>query len=86
LRLFAEVSDEELLSKLMHELGSLFYRQLSDEGMYEVVYHSSNKTVRYQGKLSENMAKIVKNCGYPVSSIEIDEVSQTVKISQVKPA
>lgn len=83
MRLFAEVLSEELLGKLMHELGSLFYRQLNEEGAYEVVYHSANKTVRYKGKLSENMAKIVKSCGYQVSDIQIDQVSQTVKISQV---
>jgi hypothetical protein len=81
-RLFAEVSDEELLGKLMHELGSTFYRQ-TEQGVYEIVYFSANRIVRYHGKLTEKMAELIKASGYKVARIEIDEISQTVKISQV---
>lgn len=82
MRLFAEVSDEGLLSKLMHELGSTFYRVVSDEGCYEVVYFSANKIVRFVGKLSEQMAKLIKANGYEVASIEIDETTDRVRIVQ----
>ena len=50
--------------------------------LYEIVYFSGSRIARYTGKADEKLVKLVRACGYEVNSIEVDEFSGTVKVTQ----
>jgi len=81
MKLIAEIIDEELLFKLVHQLGATFFRTVG-EGIVEVVYFSGEKVVHYQGKVTEEHFKLLNATGWPVNSIEVSQVEGTVKIKQ----
>jgi len=81
LKLVAEIKEAELLFKMVHALGSTFYRPIGN-GEFEVVYFSGEKIVHFVGKLSEEQIKNLEHTGWKVSEISIDDVEGEVKIKQ----
>ncbi len=81
MRLFAEITDEDLLFKLSHILGATFYRHIG-EGEFEVVYFSGEKIAHFKGKLSSEHSKLLEGTAWKVESIDINEIEGTVKIKQ----
>jgi len=81
MKLFAKINEADLLFKLMHELGSTFYRHVGDE-IVEIAYFSSNRAVYFKGKLSKEEVKTLEATAWKVAKIEIDEFEGIVKIEQ----
>ena len=82
-QLVADVTDEELFRKAMHELGTIFYRCIDESaGKYEIVYFSGSRVVRFLGAPSKRLCDLVEAAGFEVESIEIDELNGIVKIRQ----
>ena len=81
MKLVAEIKEAELLFKMVHALGTTFYKPCGD-GTFEVVYFSGEKIVHFNGKLSEEQIKTLEQTGWKVSEISIDEVEGEVKIRQ----
>ena len=81
MKLYAEITDEDLLFQLIHVLGATFYRPVGN-GEYEVVYYTNERTVRYQGKIRPDNVKVLENQGWKVSKIEFDEFNGIIKIAQ----
>ena len=81
--LIARVKNPELLSDLIHELGSLFYQKLG-KSKYRVVYFSGSRVVVFEGKLPNEIFERIKNMGYEVNDIKIDEDEKLVIIEQLE--
>jgi len=81
LKLVAEIKDEDLLFKLMHSLGSTFFKPIAN-GETEVVYFSGEKFAHYKGKLSKEKESILEKTAWKVSEIIINEVEDKVTIKQ----
>jgi len=81
LRLIAEVKDAELLFKMVHTLGTTFFRVVGN-GEFEVVYFSGEKIVHFTGKLSEEQIRSLEHSGWKVSEIVVNEAEGEVKIRQ----
>ena len=81
-QLIAQVSDQDLLRKSMHELGTVFYQTDDKDNVVLVIYFSGSRIVRYNGKVDEELSRLVRAIGFRVSSIEIDEVQGFIKIVQ----
>lgn len=83
-QLIAKIKDSELLRKSIHELGTLFYMVNSENKITGVVYFSGSRVVNFKGKLSEELAEIVRADGFQVSSITVDETKGYIKILQAE--
>ena len=81
MKLFAEITDEDLFFKLMHELGCTLYRVVGN-GEHEIVYFSGTKIVHFRGKVSDSNKELLKAGGWEVQAIEVDDVEGLVKITQ----
>lgn len=81
MELFAKTHNITLLKKSMHELGAAFYR-LHGDNLAEVVYFSGTRTIHFKGKISPDELKLIKAQAFPVESIEINEATQLLKITQ----
>ena len=81
MKLIADIKDSTLLFKLMHQLGTSFYK-VSGDGLFEVVYHSGEKAVHFRGKLDANQVKILEASAWKVEEIFVDEDKGEVKIKQ----
>jgi len=76
----AKISNPDLLFEIIHALGQTFYRKLNGE--YEVVYFSGSKAVYFKGKLSKQEAEKLRNLGFEVSKLEVDEEGKVVRIEE----
>ena len=81
MKLFAEITDEELLFKLIHELGCTFYRRIGKR-KYEVVYKSNERTVHYKGAIDQKNATTLEALGWKVSKMKFDDLADTLTIIQ----
>ena len=81
MRLFAKITDAELMWKSMHELGTTFYRMLSRDEV-EILYFSGNRAIHFKGRMSQNGIEKLKALAFPVSRIELNESLGVVKIEQ----
>jgi len=83
-QLIAKITDQELLRKSIHELGTVFYVKDEKGNIVKVVYFSGSRLVEYTGAVDENFAKRLQVEGHKVNLIEVDEVQGYVKIVQGK--
>lgn len=83
-QLVAKITDEQLFRKAIHELGTLLFKIDGDNHVDEVAYFSGSRVVHFVGKLSEEMAQIVRADGFQVDTLELDEFSGFLKIVQKK--
>jgi len=81
-QLIAKITDQELLRKSIHELGTVFYVTDEKHNIVKVVYFSGSRLVEYTGTVDENFAKRLQVEGHKVNLIEVDEVQGYVKIVQ----
>jgi len=82
-QLLAEVYDEELFRKSLHELGMLFYRCVNAaKGEYELVYFSGSRIVKYAGAVKQELIDYIEAVGFPVEKVEIDESAGIIRVSQ----
>ena len=81
MKLVAEIKEAELLFKMVHALGTTFYKPCGD-GTFEVVYFSGEKIVHFVGKLNENQIKVLEQTAWKVAEITVDELVGEVKIRQ----
>ena len=81
-QLVARINDEQLFRKAIHELGTLLYKVDSENHVDEVAYFSGSRVIHFVGKLSEEMAKIVRAEGFQVDELELDEFAGCLKIVQ----
>lgn len=84
-QLVAKINDPDLLSKSVHELGTVFYQEDKEGNIVKVAYFSGSRVIEYNGKVDETLAKRVRAEGYAVDLIEIDEFQNAVRIIQNKP-
>ena len=62
-QLFLDTHNVELFRKATSELGTIFYRQLSGDGIkepftYEIVYFSGSRIARFVGTPNEELKKL----------------------------
>jgi hypothetical protein len=81
MKLIAEVKEAELLFKMIHTLGTTFYKPVGN-GEFEVVYFSGEKIVHFCGKLSDEQVKNLEVSAWKVTEISVDETEGEVKIKQ----
>jgi len=81
-QLLAKITDQELLQKSIHELGTVFYVTDEKGNIVKVVYFSGSRLVEYTGAVDENFAKRLQAEGHKVNLIEVDEIQGYVKIVQ----
>ena len=81
MKLVAEIKEAELLFKMVHALGTTFYKPIGT-GDFEVVYFSGEKIVHFVGRLNENQIKVLEQTAWKVAEITVDEVEGEVKIRQ----
>jgi hypothetical protein len=86
LQLVARVTDPELLSKSIHEHGTLFYQQDTKGNITRIVYFSSSRVIEYHGKVDENLATRVRAEGHQADTVEVDEFQSSVRIVQKSPS
>ena len=78
-----KIKDKDLLFKIIHEKGQLFYRYLQETGEYEIVYFSDTKQGYYQGKLDpKEFETKIKPFGFKVEELIFDDATGEIKISQ----
>jgi hypothetical protein len=81
MKLVAEIKEAELLFKMVHTLGTTFYKIIGN-GEFEVVYFSGEKIVHFIGKLNEEQTKSLEHSAWKVNEIVVDEQEGEVKIKQ----
>ena len=81
-QLLARITDQELLQKSIHELGTVFYVVDEKGSIVKVVYFSGSRLVEYTGSVDENLARRLQVEGHKVNLIEVDEIQGYVKIVQ----
>jgi len=81
-QLIAKISDPDLLTKSMHELGTVFYMVNGHGKIVRVVYFSGSRLVDFQGELPKDLAERIEAEGHMVANIEVDEAQGYVKIVQ----
>jgi len=81
-QLLAKITDQELLQKSIHELGTVFYVTDEKGNIVKVVYFSGSRVVEYTGAVEENFAKRLDAEGHRVNLIEVDEIQGYIKIVQ----
>jgi len=88
-QLVLNATDPELFKKATSELGTLFYKVLSGNGVdsdfvYDVAYFSGSRVVRYTGKITDDLKRLCIVSGFEVEEILFDEDLGTLKIKQRK--
>jgi len=86
-QLFLETTDPELFKKATCELGTLFYKVTSGNGIdkpfqFEIVYFSGSRVATYRGEATDDLRRLCKVSGFEVSEILFDENLGTLKIKQ----
>lgn len=86
-QLFVQTPNAELFTKATSELGTIFYRfydsdTVKDKIIYEVVYFSGSRIVRFLGEPTPEIMKLCEAFGFEVESIQIDEVAGSVRVIQ----
>jgi hypothetical protein len=81
-QLLARITDQDLLQKSIHELGTVFYVADEKSNIVKVVYFSGSRLVEYTGSVDEDLAKRLQAEGHRVNLIEVDEIQGYVKIVQ----
>ena len=84
LQLLAKITDEQLLQKCIHELGTILYTVNHEGVIDQVAYFSGSRIVVLKAPkgVSEQLAQRVKAEGFNVERLEIDEIQGYVKILQ----
>jgi hypothetical protein len=90
-QLFVQTPNAELFTKATRararELGIIFYRfydsdTVKDKIIYEVVYFSGSRIVRFLGEPTPEIMKLCEAFGFEVESIQIGEVAGSVRVIQ----
>jgi len=82
LRLFAKISDPELLIRSLNEKGTAFFRTIEGETV-EAVYFSSNKAIYFKGELSLQQYGILKAQAYRAKRFKLDENMKIIEVDQL---
>ena len=81
--LFAKVKDFGLLTKIIHDGGTLFYMEDENGVIYKVAYFSNSRIGIYEGQVPEEFAKIIRGAsGFKVKVLEFDDFSKRLKVEQ----
>ena len=81
--LFAKIRNPELLKHSLHELGTIFYTIDEHGNIDKVAYFSGSRIVLYEGEqLPEELAKLIRNEGFQVKTLEFDEITKSLKVIQ----
>lgn len=81
MRLFAKVSDPELLLRSLNEAGTAFFRPVRGN-VVEAVYFSASRTIYFLGELSPRQYESLRGQAYPAARISVDEQRGTIVIAQ----
>lgn len=71
--LVIRASKSETLFDHMHELGTAFFCKVKDPNIYKVVYFSSNRQVFYEGPLTNEQLKTLREEHTEVTEIGYDK-------------
>jgi len=83
LSLFAKVKDFELLRKIIHDGGTLFYMEDEKGVICKIAYFSNSRTSIYEGQVPEEFARIIRGgAGFKVKVLEYDDFSKRLKVEQ----
>ena len=83
MKLFAKISDPEILLKSLIEAGTAFYRVV-ERGLVEAVYYSTSRTIYFMGELSKEELKTLKAFAVKMESFRIDEFNGVIEVSQLE--
>jgi len=83
MKLFAKVSDPELLLKSLNEAGTAFYR-IVEGNTIEAVYFSTSRTVYFVGELTPKQYDTLKAQAYRAERFHINEQTGTIEVSQME--
>lgn len=83
MRLFAKVSDPELLLRSLNEAGTAFYR-LVEGNTVEAVYFSTSRTIHFLGEFTPRQYESLKGQAYPAERISVDEQRGTITVAQLE--
>jgi len=85
-RLSGEVTEPQLFRSIMdggiNRGGKVFYREDDSGNIVEVVYFSGAKSVRYKGKIDQELANRIRVDGSKVKTLEFDDDQGILKIIQ----
>lgn len=85
MKLFAKITDPNLLWKSMHELGFTFYRitkMISGTSKVEVLYFAGSRCIYFEGEMNQEEVQRLKALAFPAKKIDFDEYLGVVKIEQ----
>ena len=82
MRLFAKVSDPDLLLRSLNEAGTAFYRPVGGK-VVEAVYFSASRTIYFLGELTPRQYESLKGQAYPAERISVDERWGTIMVDQI---
>jgi hypothetical protein len=83
LSLFAKVKDLELLRKIIHEGGALFYIEDENGIINKIAYFSNSRIGIYEGQVPEQFARIIKGgAGFKVRVLEYNDFSGKLRVEQ----
>jgi len=86
-RLVVKTSNPDTLFDHMHEKGTSFYAKTGEdekthEEIYKVVYFASNREIWFEGKLTDERIKQLKDDSTRVKSIQVDEFAGEIIVEE----
>jgi len=85
MRLFARVSDPDLLLKSLNEAGIAFYRVV-EGNLVEAVYFSSSRSVYFYGGLTPQQLEMLKAQAFPAKSLRVNTNRGDIEVDQLEGA
>lgn len=83
MRLFAKVSDPELLLRSLNEAGTAFYRPVRGN-IVEAVYFSASRTIHFLGEFTPRQYDSLRGQAYPAERIDVDEQRGIIMVAQLE--
>ena len=81
MRLFAKVSDPELLLRSLNEMGTAFYRPVKGE-IVEAVYFSASRAIYFLGKLNREQYEVLKSQAHPAKRFRLNGQREIIEVDQ----
>lgn len=80
-RLVVKTSNPDTLFEHMHEKGTSFYAKVGEE-LYKVVYFATNREIWFEGTLTDEQLKQLKDESTKAKSIQIDEFAGEIIVEE----
>jgi len=91
MKLFAKVSDPDLLLRSLNEQGAAFYRRVGEGGegdgsrmSVEAVYFSASRIIYFRGGLTAQQFEILKSQAHRVKGLIINDKLGLIEVNQIE--